>query len=112
MIISGSLNDMIRKQHIAKPVFSSYLFWDCKKNTIDIDKEKSFVIERVVTRGKETDEIQLFHYYGAETIKNIVLQLNYLDKKTLNYLSVVFDVDIKEFKCYKKTLSKDPFGMF
>jgi hypothetical protein len=103
---------MAKEQQRVKPEFSSYLFWDRKKNAVDIDKEKSFVIERVVTRGLESDEIQLFKYFGAETIKNTVLQLNYLDKKTLNYLSVVFGVDVTEFKCYKKALSKDPFGMF
>jgi hypothetical protein len=100
------------KQHTDKPIFSTYLFWDRKKDAIDIDEEKTFVIERVLTRGKETDEIKLFHYYGVETIKDTALKLNYLDKKTLNYLSVIFNVDVKDFKCYKKTQSKDPFGMF
>jgi hypothetical protein len=97
---------------LAKPDFSPSVFWDCRAEKINYDESKSFVIERVLTRGTEQDERELFRYYGGETIKNTVLNLRYLDRKTLNYLSIVFNIPQEKFRCYRKTSSKDPFGMF
>jgi hypothetical protein len=36
-----------------------------------------------------------------ETIKEVALNLRSLDEMTLSYLSLIFDVDKKEFRCYK-----------
>jgi hypothetical protein len=95
-----------------RPVFTKTLFWDCHYHRINYDKESRFVIERVLTRGTDSDEKKLFAYYGSEKIKQTVLELRYLDKKTLNYLSIIFNIPQEQFRCYKNTPSKDPFGRF
>ena len=91
---------------------SQYLFWDCNVEMLDPDIDKKLILERVFTRGTENDEKEIFNYYGKETIKNAVLDIKYLDKKTLNYLSIVFNIPKEEFKCYKHSQSKNPFGIF
>ena len=53
----------------------------------------------------------IFEYYGNESIKNTILDIKYFDKKTLNYLSIVFDISKEEFRCYKQSLSENPFGI-
>jgi hypothetical protein len=91
---------------------STYLFWDYDTKNLDPNIDRNLMLERVFTRGTEKDEKEVFAYYGNNTIRDTVLNIKYLDKKTLNYLSIIFNVSKKEFKCYKKTLSGSPFGIF
>ena len=91
---------------------SQYLFWDCNVEMLDPNIDKKLILERVFTRGTENDEREVFNYYGKETVKNTVLDIKYFDKKTLNYLSVIFGISKERFKCYRKSLSESPFGIF
>jgi len=91
---------------------SNYLFWDCNINLLDPNIDRNLILERVFSRGTENDEREVLNYYGANLIKNTILDIKYLDKKTLNYLSIVFNIPKEEFKCYKRSLSENPFGIF
>jgi len=91
---------------------SDYLFWDCNKNVLDPDIDKKLILERVFSRGTENDERTIFSYYGTNLIKTTVLDIKYFDKKTLNYLSIIFNIPKEEFRCYKHSLSGNPFGIF
>jgi len=93
------------------PKLSKHLFWDCDIVRLDPDVDKKLILERVFSRGTENDEITVFNYYGMDVIKDTVLDIKYFDKKTLNYLSVVFNIPKEEFKCYKRSLSESPFGI-
>ena len=75
------------------------LFWDVDTNDLDIDTHSRFIIERVITRGDIDDWTMLLNLYGKERIRNEVVTIRSLDPKTLNYLSVYFDVDMKQFRC-------------
>jgi hypothetical protein len=81
-------------------------------NELDYDNNKMFVMERVFTRGRENDEREVFRYYGEDVVKETVVKIKYLDGKTLSYLSVILRLPKRRFRCYKKSLSKKPFGMF
>jgi len=91
---------------------SEYLFWDCNINLLDPDIDKKLILERVFSRGTENDEKETVNYYGKNIIKNTILDIKYFDKKTLNYLSIVFNIPKEEFRCYKQSLSENPFGIF
>ena len=80
---------------------SKVLFWDTNYDTIDWDGKAAYVIERVVTRGTMDDWNQAREYYGLTKIKEVVLNARSLDKKTHNFLSVLFDLPMEEFRCYK-----------
>ena len=90
---------------------SNYLFWDYDKNMLDPNIDKNLILERVFTRGTENDEKEVFNYYGKDIIKQAVLHIKYLDKKTLNYLSTIFNISKEDFECYKRSLSDNPFGI-
>jgi hypothetical protein len=91
---------------------STYLFWDYDTKNLDPNIDINLILERVFTRGTEKDEKEAFDYYGSNVIRDTVLNIKYFDKKTLNYLSIIFNISKEEFKCYKKTLSESPFGIF
>jgi hypothetical protein len=90
---------------------SQYLFWDCDVNMLDPNNDKKLIVERVFTRGTEKDEKEIFNYYGKDEIKNCILNIKYFDKKTLNYLSIVFNISKEKFRCYKQSLLENPFGI-
>jgi hypothetical protein len=91
---------------------SSYLFWDYDTKTLDPNIDRNLILERVFTRGTEKDEKEEFAYYENNVIRDTVLSIKYLDKKTLNYLSIILDIPKEKFKCCKKALSESPFGIF
>lgn len=77
------------------------LFWDVDIETIDLQKHKASVIERIVTRGR-WDEFQLMlQYYGRSTVKEVLLNTRWLDKRTLSFCSAIFNTPVTEFRCYK-----------
>ena len=91
---------------------SDYLFWDYNTSLLDPNVDRYLILERVFSRGTENDEREVLKYYGTDLIKKSILDIKYLDKKTLNYLSIVFSIPKEKFKCYRHSLSENPFGIF
>lgn len=80
-------------------------FWDTNFERLDEEKSKRLIIERVMNYGNLL-EIQLVKsYYGIEAIKSVVCKLNYIDPKTLNFISLFFGISKTKFKCYTKKQS-------
>ncbi len=76
------------------------LFWDIDINDLNFDKHARFVIGRVLTKGDLNDWFELKKKYGLKRIKQEVIQIRYLDKKTLNLLSLFFNIPKEKFRCY------------
>ena len=82
------------------PEFSCCCFWDMDYKELDPEKDKNFIISRVVSRGGSNDEIELFRYYGWDTIKEEIIKIRYLNQKILNYLSLLFNIEKEKFRCF------------
>ena len=87
-------------KEISHKDFSGYLFWDVDCSKIDFIKSKAYVIERVLSHGMLTDWYKIKDYYGLDTIREVVLNLRYLDKRSLHFCSAYFDLPIEKFRCY------------
>lgn len=83
------------------PQFSEYLFWDIDKSKLDYQRDAKYVIDRIVLKGKLDDWFSLLEYYGAEKIQEVTTETRYLDKYSLSYLSVFFNIAKENFRCYK-----------
>lgn len=77
------------------------LFWDVRVEDVDLQKHRAYVIERIATRGRWDEFRAMLQFYGRETVKEVLLHARYLDCRTLAYCSLIFDVPITEFRCYK-----------
>lgn len=77
------------------------LFWDVDVNQLDFKKHKLSIIERISLRGQFKEFKMLLAYYGKEQVKQTLLQIRYLDKRTLTFCSTIFDTPITDFRCYK-----------
>ena len=92
-----------------RPKLSKYLFWDTNLQKLDFEERASFVLERVFTMGMQEDEWKALAYYGKERIRKEVIKCKSLDKKTMNYLSVFYDIPKKDFACYMKDVFQKGF---
>ena len=80
-------------------------FWDIDINTLDEIKSKRLIIERIINLGN-LDEIRLLvNRYGKKEVIKTMCELNYIDPKTLNFLSLVFNIPKSDFKCFTKKQS-------
>jgi hypothetical protein len=77
------------------------LFWDVDVTTIDLQKHKASVIERIATRGRWEEFQAILQFYGKQTVKEVLLNARWLDKRTLAFCSAIFQIPITEFRCYK-----------
>lgn len=90
-------------------MINNNLFWDIDINDLNLDKHVRFIIERVLTKGDLNDWFEMKKIYGLNRIKQEVIQIRYLDKKTLNLLSLFFHIPKEDFRCYKTKLYPPEF---
>ncbi|MFN7675758.1 DUF6922 domain-containing protein [Flavobacterium sp.] len=81
--------------------FSQHLFWDVDLNGFDLDKYKTFFIQRVLEYGNIKDWNLIKKLYGMEAIKEASLNARSLDAVTLSFVATIFNIDKTEFRCYK-----------
>lgn len=83
--------------------FSKYLFWDTDSTTVDLERNSSYVVQRVLEYGELSDWRLLRAYYGLKRIVEIAKQLRSLDPKALSFLCVVSDTHEEDYRCYSQT---------
>jgi hypothetical protein len=84
-------------------------FWDVKIELLDEEKSKKLIIERVFSFGN-LNEIELVHnFYGEEPIVMILKSLSYIDPKTLNFISLKYNIPKSRFKCHRRRQSMRGF---
>jgi hypothetical protein len=89
------------KKEITISDFSPHLFWDVDKAFFDLKKYQSFLIQRILEYGKMKDWKLIQDLYGMEAIKAAALNARSLDAVTLSFVSILFNIDKTEFRCYK-----------
>jgi len=86
---------------ILKALNPSY-FWDVDAGKLDAQKSKRLIIERVFSLGNLEEIRMLLEFYGEKEIVDTLCKVNYLDPKTLNFVSKIFNTPLEKFKCYTK----------
>lgn len=77
------------------------LFWDSDVSKMDLQTHQKFIIERTLMRGMKEEFDAVLTFYGWETVRQTVVNARYLDKYSLSFCSVIFEVPKTEFRCYK-----------
>lgn len=82
--------------------FSKNLFWDTDISKLDFERNARAIIARVAERGRQEDWFEILRNYGIDKLRNEVVQIRSLEPKTLAFLSVVLEIPIENFRCYKE----------
>jgi hypothetical protein len=88
--------------------FRKETFWDYDLSTMNPEQHASFIISRVLMNGSWKEWNDILEYYGSDRIKKELLKTRYLDKRSLNYASVIFDIPKEQFRCYTLMQSAPP----
>lgn len=88
-------------KQLEKPVFTANLFWDVDKETLDIDKYSSQVIQRVLEYGQWSDWNKIVEYYSLEKIKETAKNLRSLEETAMTFVALITNTPLEEFRCYK-----------
>ena len=81
---------------------SSHLFWDVDISKLNVDKSKRLIIERVFLLGTAKEIMLVNKYYGVIEVVYVLKCINYIDPKTLNFVSKLFNISLQSFKCYTR----------
>jgi hypothetical protein len=79
---------------------SPHLFWDVNKDNMYFEKNKKFIIQRVLEYGLLTDWKIIYNYYGINEITQIALNLKDLDEKSMCFISALSKIPKEQFLCY------------
>ncbi len=96
---------MKHQQNISQADFSGYLFWDVDRTKLSLEDSKVYVIDRVLSHGMLSDWQLIKTLYGKETIREVALNLRYLDRYALHFCAAYFDEQLTNFRCYNYTQS-------
>ena len=80
-------------------------FWDVDFSNLEKSKSMRLIIERVINLGNLSDILLIKKIYTEDEIKQTLCNLDYLDPKTLNFASLLFNIPKTRFKCYIKKRS-------
>ncbi len=81
------------------------LFWDTDISSLSETEHAGFIIQRVCMFGSWNDWLLLKDKYGMQKIEKELLAARYLDKKTLNYFSLIFNQPKNNFRCFSSQQS-------
>ena len=80
--------------------FSENLFWDIDSATLNYEKHRKFIVQRVVEYGSLGDWRLICAYYGLDSIIAVAQSIRSLGKKSLSFLAAVGNVPVESFRCY------------
>lgn len=99
---------MNRKFNLYRDLKKEY-FWDVNIERLDVDSSQRLIIERVFTLGSVKEMMLVIDYYGEEEVKKVLTSLNYIDPRSLNFVSKIFNLPLKSFKCYSRRQLRPTF---
>lgn len=76
--------------------FRKALFWDVPYESIDPEKNKRLIIERVFSRGNLSEFRQIINYYNEQEILEELKKIKSFDKKTLNFINKIYNINLKD----------------
>ena len=91
---------MNSSKNICVSNYSPHLFWDVDKDRLDLNDRKSFLVNRVLDYGVMKDWKQLVVDLGLKEIGNIAMDLRHLDPKSLSFIALLINKDVKCFRSY------------
>jgi hypothetical protein len=95
-----------------KPNISKRVFWDVDFDSLDYDKDRLFIIDKVMNYGLWDDFVAVIQYYGKEVVKKEIVKSSYLKKDVLNFLCFYLGLKPTDFECYTRRQSQEQHWAF
>ena len=70
------------------------------KKKLNLNERQGFLVNRVLDYGVMSDWKQLVDDLGLEKIGNLAMKLRHLDPKSLSFIALLINKDVKCFRSY------------
>lgn len=77
-----------------------YAFWDVNHETLDISRDKGFIVSRIFERGKLDDVLFIIVLYGKEETRKILQGNKYLNRQGIFLAHTLLGIPLEGFKAY------------
>lgn len=81
-------------------VLSKGLFSEVDLDALDPQEHAGYIIPRVMDYGSWEDVQYIWKLYGPARIKSILLNAPSLQKKTISFFAIKFEIPQEDFKAY------------
>jgi hypothetical protein len=81
-------------------------FWDVNVSGLNASLASRLIIERVFCLGEVHEMKYLMKFYGRKKVVEVLSNLQYIDPKTLNFITKLFHKPPEEFRCYQLQQSR------
>ena len=92
--------------------FSPHLFWDVDVNKVDINRNRRWLVNRVLEYGLINDWKLIVKLYGLNEIVQIAMKIKSLDYKAASLIATLANEPKEKFLCYSTQLSTSNFWSF
>lgn len=94
---AGSVMKMGSIPHEFKPIF-----WDTDIDSLDKEKHKKYIIERILEFGDENEYRWMFKNYTDEEIIDVVKKSRRISRKTATMIANFYNIPKEEIRCLKE----------
>ena len=84
------------------PEFLKKYFWDVEFKKIDLEKNKIYVLRRILNYGDEKAVTWMYKNFKKPEIKNVLSNFLGYSQKSANYWALILDIPKEEVLCLKK----------
>lgn len=88
------------------PKFLKKYFWDVDFETINLQKESYFIIERILEEGDKKAIKWMLQTFSKDLIQAVLQKSRRLSKKSANFWAVIFNIPKNKILCLKKSFQK------
>ncbi len=78
----------------------SPLLWDTDCSTVDLQKDRYAIIERILVYGRPEHVRWMNAQYSTDDLIDVVRTSRNIDKKTASYWAIHFNIPIRETRCF------------
>ncbi len=82
------------------------LIWEYNLVNFDYHAMRKQVVQRVIERGWPDDFQAIFNIYGMDNVIETIKEIKYLNKKDMNFVHIVFQIPLKQLRCYRESQLK------
>jgi len=83
-----------------------HYFWDVDLSGLNENSASRLIIERIFSLGDIHEINHVINFYGKKKVLEVLCHLTYIDPKTFNFITKLFNKPGEEFRCYQRMQSK------
>ena len=95
-----------------KNVIPSHFLWSYDKKKVNPKKMYKTIIGEVLERGTIKDIAEIIRFYGLNKVQDTALKMPVLNPKRVNFLSLLWDIPVEQFKAWNTRIWEKIYGGF